>query len=228
MASKDQRTKPQSLYIWRLKHSRLRSELHDRVAKRIVAGFAAGLLIDLGCGPGLLAKKLRALAPEIRVVGIDIDKIMLNEARTVGITDLVHASADHLPFRDDSVGLLVSTTSLKDWTNRAEGLAETCRIVRPGGTAFVYDFVTAGPESNPLGFAKRYGVVSEILRRATGWVQPFSLADAMSLAQTIRSPSVRIDISVERDLAVVVMVITKLQDEGIGLAGESASGASSK
>src|SRR6266849_8672454 len=117
MALKEQRTRPQALYIWRLKHSRLRSEFHDSVASSIVAKPDSGWLIDVGCGPGLLEKKIRARAPMLRVVGIDIDMAMLSEARASGCTYLVRASADSLPLHTGEVGRVISTTSLKDWAN---------------------------------------------------------------------------------------------------------------
>ena len=215
MTAKEQRTRPQALYIWRLKHSRLRSEIHDRVANSIVEGFTRGWLVDVGCGPGLLMKKLDILAPGLRVVGIDIDKIMLSEARRGGCEFLVRASADALPFRDNEVGRVVSTTSLKDWANRAQGLAEIGRIVRPGGRAFVYDFITTGPESNPPRFVRRYGLVSELLRRATQLMQPFSLHDAFELAESARTPGIDVQVDMERDLGIVRLVMDKVLRESI-------------
>jgi len=212
MAAREQRTRPQALYIWRLKHSRLRAEFHDRVAKSIANTFRAGWLVDVGCGPGLLEKKLLALAPELGVVGIDIDMMMLNEARASGCANLVRASADSLPFRNDALGVVISTTSLKDWANRAEGLAEITRIIRPGGTGLVYDFITAGPESNPPHFLRRFGIVSELLRRATGLVQPFSLQDVRDLAEMVRGPSILVEVGVDSDLAIVKIVISKSDD----------------
>ena len=215
MGARDQRTRPQALYIWRLKHSRLRAEFHDRVANSIAKEFRAGWLVDVGCGPGLLAIKLLPLAPELRVVGVDIDMMMLSEARVSGCPYLVRASADSLPFRSNAIGLVVSTTSLKDWTNRAQGLAEIGRIVRFGGTGIVYDFITAGPESNPPHFIRRFGVVSEFLRRATQWMQPFSLQDARNLAETVHHPPIMAEVDVERDLAIVRIRIRKIRDGGL-------------
>lgn len=214
MASKEQRTRPQALYIWRLKHSRLRAEFHDRVAKSIANGLDPGWLVDVGCGPGLLAKKLLARSPELRVVGLDIDIAMLNEARSNGCAYLIRASADSIPLRTDAVGRVVSTTSLKDWANRAKGLAEIGRVIRRGGTAFVYDFITVGPESRPPHFVRRFGIVSEILRRAVGLVRPFSLQDALDLAETIAvTRSIQVEVNLERDLGIVRVVMRKSPHE---------------
>jgi len=219
MASKEQRTRPQALYIWRLKHSRLRAEFHDRVAKSLANGLDPGWLADVGCGPGLLAKKLLVLAPELRVVGIDIDIAMLNEARSSGCAHLIRASTDSLPLRTGAVGRVVSTTSLKDWANRANGLAEIARVLRHGGTAFVYDFITVGPESSPPQFVRRFGLVSELLRRATGLVQPFSLQDLMTLAEAIRTPTIQVEVELERDLGIVKVVIRQSPDDTMAAEG---------
>src|SRR2546428_257582 len=129
-----------------------------------------------------------------------------------GFANLVRASADSLPFRNDALGVVISTTSLKDWANRAEGLAEITRIIRPGGTGLVYDFITAGPESNPPHFLRRFGIVSELLRRATGLVQPFSLQDVRDLAEMVRGPSILVEVGVDSDLAIVKIVISKSDD----------------
>ena len=210
MAPKDQRTRPQALYIWRLKHSRLRAEFHDRVANSLVSGLDQAWLADIGCGPCLLEKRLLKLAPELRIVGVDIDMTMLNEARSSG-AHLIRASADCLPFRTGTIGHIVSTTSLKDWARRAEGLAEIARVVRPGGTATVYDFITAGPQSSPPHFVRRFGIVSEILRRATQLAQPFSLQDALDLGEGLRKPTIQVEVGTEQDMAVVKLVIRKIR-----------------
>ncbi len=210
-----QQVKPQALYIWRLKHSRLRAEFHDRVATSIAKRFRTGWLVDVGCGPGLLAKQLQSLAPELRVVGVDIDMMMLNAARNSGCPYLIRASADSLPFRDGAIGLVVSTSSLKDWTNQAQGLAEISRIVRRGGTGLVYDFITVGPGSNPPDFVRRYGIVGELLRRAMGILQPFSLQDTFKLVNGVRTPATRVSVDVERDIAIVKVVLSKVSEERI-------------
>src|SRR2546421_3000027 len=208
----DQRTRPQALYIWRLKHSRLRAELHDRVANAIASGHDQDWLADIGCGPGLLEEKLLKLAPGLRIVGVDIDLTMLKEARSSG-AHLIRASADSLPFRTDAIGRVVSTTSLKDWTKRAEGLAEIGRVVRPGGTAVVYDFITVGPQSNPRHFVRRFGIVSEMLRRATQLVQPFSFQDALDLAEGLRKPTIQVAVDVGPDLAIVKLMLRKTRTD---------------
>jgi len=209
MISKEQRTRPQALYIWRLKHSRLRSEFHDRVANTIADESLSGWLVDVGCGPGLLAKKLLARAAGLRVVGIDIDMTMLREARAAGSGYLVRGSADSLPVRTGAIARLVSTTSLKDWANRSQGLLEVSRVIRPGGTASVYDFITVGPGSSPPHFVRRFGLISELLRRATGLMQPFSLDDAVALADGLRGRFVNVDVDVDREFGIVKIQIRK-------------------
>src|SRR5207249_1580963 len=82
-------------------------------------------------------------------------------------------------------------------------LAEIARVVRPGGTATVYDFITAGPESSPPHFVRRFGIVSEILRRATQLAQPFSLQDALDLGEGLRKPTIQVEVGTEQDMAVV-------------------------
>ena len=206
---RDQRTRPAALYVWRLKRSHLRTEFHQRVAERVVAAFQAGWLADIGCGPGLLARKLLARTPELRLVCVDIDSKMLEAARSSGCRYLVRASADQLPFRSGVINLVVSTASLKDWANPAKGLAEILRVIPVESAGFVFDFITVGPGSNPPHFARRYGIAAELLRRVMGVFVSFSIDDARKLAQGLSALGAQVEIETETDLGVLGMIIRK-------------------
>src|SRR6266702_4327725 len=76
-----ERTRPQSLYVWRLKRSRLRREFHSRIANQMAPFVNDGWLLDVGCGPGFLAEQIACLKSPGRFVGIDIDRGMLKIAK---------------------------------------------------------------------------------------------------------------------------------------------------
>ncbi len=209
MHSQYPRMRPLPLVIWRLRHSRLRREFHAKVAEAVLRGSPQGPVVDVGSGPGLLAARLMRARPDLRVVCVDVEPAMLAAAREAGCRDLVRASADLLPFRTGSFPTAVSTASLKDWFNRAGGLSEIGRVLAAGGSAFVYDFLTVGPGSDPPGFRRRFGVVAELLRRRMGRLIPFSLEDVRGLREAIASPDLRVDLGEEQEFGAARLILSK-------------------
>src|SRR5271166_5117131 len=47
--------------------------------------------------------------------------------------------AEHLPYDDASMDLVVSSTSFDHWSDQAAGLAECARVLRPGGHLVLVD-----------------------------------------------------------------------------------------
>jgi SAM-dependent methyltransferase len=126
--------------------------LYDRVAGRLLGSFYAGIardvasvsrtdahVLDIGCGPGHLAADL--VARKLRVTAIDLDPRMVEQARLrLGPdADVRVADVAALPFEDASFDLVVSTLSMHHWADKAAGLAEVARVLRPHGTALIYD-----------------------------------------------------------------------------------------
>jgi ubiquinone/menaquinone biosynthesis C-methylase UbiE len=209
MHSRYAKMRPLGLVIWRLRHSRLRREFHAEVIRAILAAEAQSPVLDVGCGPGLLARRLVTAKADLRVICVDVEPRMLEAARAAGCRDLVRASADLLPFRPQSFPLVVSTASLKDWMHREAGLAEITRVLGPGGRAFVYDFLTVGPGSNPPGFRKRFGVIAELLRRRMGRMIPFSVDDLRTLGDSVRSDDLRVTLGAADEFGAASLVLSK-------------------
>lgn len=209
MSSKDFRIRARFLYVWRLRRSRLRAEFHARIANHVAGSYAGGVLFDVGCGPGLLDGELKRRLTGLRVIGVDIDREMLTIAHREAGVEPVQASASYLPFREAVAQTLVSSASLKDWNDRAKGLRELARILASDGTAFVYDFVTVGPGSSPHGFAQRFGLLSDVVRRLAAVLIPFSIEDARRLTQAL-GRDVRTDVLLEPDLGALKIVLKKL------------------
>jgi len=179
------RMRAHALYIARLQGSHLRSEFHSRIVSRLLPRIGDGWVVDIGCGPGLLGARIAGARPQARTVGVDIDAEMLRAAREMAGFRVVRASSNALPFRSGSIEVAVSTASLKDWGDREGGLAEIQRVTRRGGALLVADFVTRGPGSSPDRFRRRFGFLSDVLRRIAGFLVPFSLDDARRLAERI-------------------------------------------
>lgn len=75
-----------------------------------------GVVLDVGCGTGLLFKHVASKAETI--VGLDISKQLLllarERARVFTNVLLVQADADYLPFKDDSFDNIFSFTVLQN------------------------------------------------------------------------------------------------------------------
>jgi SAM-dependent methyltransferase len=121
-----------SIYArWRRDYS---PALYDAIEAR--AGRGAGrAVLDLGCGPGLVAATLAARG--WRPVGVDFSAPMLEEAARDGATSFARARAEALPLRPGSVALVTCGTAFH-WFAPAPTLAEIERVLLPGGWAAVF------------------------------------------------------------------------------------------
>jgi ubiquinone/menaquinone biosynthesis C-methylase UbiE len=95
-------------------------------------------VLDVGCGTGLLASRLRRELPGTLVVGCDFSRGMLLQARTrAGDAGWVQGDALHLPVRDGSVDAVVSTEAFHWFPDQQRALAEFHRALAVGGHALV-------------------------------------------------------------------------------------------
>lgn len=101
---------------------------------------AEGTVLDVGCGVGDLTERLTELVPHGRVLGVDADPSMVEQAARRARPGLEFAVApvqDLGAVADDaSVDLVVSTACLH-WvpaTDQPAALGELARVLRPGGT----------------------------------------------------------------------------------------------
>ena len=91
-------------------------------------GEGSGRCLDLGCGTGIAFPILRELGWTI--VGVDVSKAMLARAAAHKV-ELLHASADSLPFCDASFDAAVSLWTHTDVNDFASVMREVGRVLRP-------------------------------------------------------------------------------------------------
>lgn len=103
------------------------------------AGRLGAVLVDLGCGGGLLAPHARRLG--YRHVGIDLSPTAVQVARGHGVT-AVRADVLRLPLADRVADAVSAGEILEHVADPATAVAEACRVLRPGGR-LVIDTIAA-------------------------------------------------------------------------------------
>ncbi len=93
---------------------------------------AADLLVDVGCGAGLMADAALGYLH----VGVDLVTAGLEQATLHGV-HAVRADAAHLPISSNSASVVLAGEILEHVHNLEETVADVCRILRPGGTVVI-------------------------------------------------------------------------------------------
>ncbi len=100
-------------------------------------------VVDVGCGTGYLLRTLATHYPGAEeLAGIDAAPNMIDTAtRLTDDKRLTFATgvAEHLPYPDGSIDLVVSSTSFDHWSDQYAGLSECARVLRAGGHLILVD-----------------------------------------------------------------------------------------
>ena len=124
-------------------------------------------VLEIGCGSGMGLPYLAGHAR--RVVGGDYTMGLLLEARAhLPKTDLVRFDAQHLPFRDASLDVVLMLEMIYYVADQATAFAECRRVLRPGGTLMVCVPNPERPDFNPSPFSTSYPNARELARLFEG------------------------------------------------------------
>jgi ubiquinone/menaquinone biosynthesis C-methylase UbiE len=170
---------PMSLLYNHLSGSSIFLGHYEMVAEDVKYFCRDGKILDIGTGPGRLLLALYRLDPGLELYGADISEAMINKARENCIAagaakiDLRVASALSLPYPDNYFDTVISTGSLHHWKDPAAGLNETCRVLRPGGHALIYDLVRKMPPDVVRQVKEHFGVFRFTLLFLHSFEEPF-------------------------------------------------------
>jgi ubiquinone/menaquinone biosynthesis C-methylase UbiE len=110
-------------------------------------------VLDVACGPGVVARLAARRAGAGQVTGLDINQGMVEVARSLS-SDLAisweEGSALQMPFPDEAFDLVLCQQGVQFFPDRAAGLQEMRRVLLPGGRVAV---AVWGPIEQSPGFA---------------------------------------------------------------------------
>jgi ubiquinone/menaquinone biosynthesis C-methylase UbiE len=141
---------------------------HRALIRRIraVAGDRPIRILDVGCGTGVFACRLRAAFPNAQVWGIDLVAGMLGKGSErwrahSGHVLPVQADSERLPFGARSFDVVTCANSFHHYPHQDRAVVEMHRVLRPGGRLllidgyrdapwgwFIYDVCVAGVEGD--------------------------------------------------------------------------------
>lgn len=141
---------------------------HRALIRRIraVVGDQPARILDVGCGTGVFAARIREAVPEAKVWGVDLVSDMLTKGSARWRNHSAHvqpiqADSERLPFAAGSFDIVTCANSFHHYPHQAQAVAEMHRVLRPGGRLmiidgyrdalwgwFIYDVCVAGVEGD--------------------------------------------------------------------------------
>jgi ubiquinone/menaquinone biosynthesis C-methylase UbiE len=125
-------------------------------------------ILDVGCGGGSTVRRLAALAPEGKVIGLDYSAASVAVSRETnaaeieaGRVQIEQGSVDALPFPDSTFDIVTAVETYYYWPDLPANVREILRVLKPGGTfALIAETYRGGP------FRLLYGIIMPLLRAA--------------------------------------------------------------
>ena len=133
---------------------RLTRPLYQQVGEDLASlQLDEGKVLDVGAGPGVLARDIARSFPRLQVYGVDLSTDMIQLARERTRQEQLNERVQfdigdvrQLPYPDHSFDVVVSTISMHHWHELEQPLRELYRVLRPGGRLWIYDARFITPE----------------------------------------------------------------------------------
>ena len=112
------------------------------IADDLVSRTASGKLLDVGTGPGRLLIEINRLNPALELFGLDISASMIDVARSNLQNIPAHLRAGSIRRTDYESDFFTAVTSVGSfylWDYPEESLEEIFRILRKGGSAYLFE-----------------------------------------------------------------------------------------
>jgi ubiquinone/menaquinone biosynthesis C-methylase UbiE len=128
---------------------------HRAIIRRLKAehGDRPFRVLDVGCGTGVFAERMRSALPNAEVWGVDLVSAMLDKGRDrwrthAGRIVPIQGNSERLPFADAAFDVVTCANSFHHYPRQDLAVAEMCRVLVPGGKLMLID----GNRDNPWGW----------------------------------------------------------------------------
>jgi ubiquinone/menaquinone biosynthesis C-methylase UbiE len=119
---------------------------HRVLIRRIqaVAGTRPFRVLDVGCGTGLFAARMKAALPDAEVCGVDLVPDMLARGKPrwqyhAGQVFPIQGDSERLPFASGSFDFVTCANSFHHYPHQDRAVQEMHRVLRPGGRLMIID-----------------------------------------------------------------------------------------
>jgi SAM-dependent methyltransferase len=133
-------------------------------------------VLDVGCGTGVAARAARlTVGPKGQVVGIDVNRYMLDVARTLSHDiDFREGDARQLPIRDHAFDVVLCAHTLQFIADRPRVTGQMARVTKPGGRVVISAWESL--DRNPY-----YAALADALVAFMGPETAFAITSACTL-----------------------------------------------
>ena len=143
---------PAPAFIGRFLDSDLRRKMQPPQLMLDRSGIQAGqMVLELGCGSGAYTTfASKRVGPQGKVYALDIQEGMLQQLKgkldqsndqSASVIVPVQGSATKLPFEDGTLDIVYLVTVLMEIPNRENALSEIYRVLKPGGSLAITEFL---------------------------------------------------------------------------------------
>ena len=180
--------------------------LFEPWADRLLASLPPwGDCVDIGCGTGVVSRKLAADTNVGRVAAIDVADPMIAHAKQVtaakGLEGRIAfdvASALDLPFANDSFDRAYCQQAIQFFPDKGQAMREVERVLKPGGQ-FAAAVWTSASDGNPV-----FAAFEDIVGRSFGAdllpFGPFAFGDGEALRSVIDEAGLKIHALERREI----------------------------
>ncbi|MBL7070623.1 MAG: methyltransferase domain-containing protein [Candidatus Omnitrophica bacterium] len=124
---------------------------HDMFIDNMGDDKSPARVLDVGCGTGEFALKLRTRKENINLSGVDLSSEMINAAKEKFLTDknvdFRIGEAGNMPYEDNSFDYITCSHSFHHYPNKRKTIREMYRVLRGGGKLMIVD----GYKDSPRG-----------------------------------------------------------------------------
>jgi len=167
-----------------------------KIAKDIAEKMRKGTILDLGSGTGYSSIEIAKRVPNMQVYGIDLSRQMIKiakrHAKDVDNARFVFGNAARLPFKDNSIDLVVSTGASHRWKVPHVVFDECHRVLEVGGEAWIYDGCPEVFENRAdrRKINEKYGFLVSRLGRRTSILHSFTMGEYQTVIKDMLEQTV--------------------------------------